>query len=462
MSAFQEKYEAKRKSMEELVGAFRPNDVVQLGIFCGEPYGVMGAIDKHCGDVDPLYVSMNMGTTACEFLTGTGVTCLTGFLGPKERAANAGQGNVFYTPLQFTDIGRLVTLGRPFDYFIHRVGPMNERGCFSFSLTAGWEYRAIRYIKDNGLPTKVVFEVNGSLPRVFGREEFGGNELSLDYADIIVEDDSPLFEFPAPAPSAVEEGIAANVALLIDDKSTVQLGFGTIPMAIGHLLTERKELGIHTEMICDAHIDLIEAGSVTNAHKGLYDGLSVATFGLGTKRLHDWAHENKDLVVLPVEEVNSARVLSKIKRLVSVNSVLTVDGTGQACAHCLGSSTYSGIGGAFEFSFGAQQSEGGQSITCLPAATTLKDGTKVSNIVAAHPRGTRITLPEFVTDWVVTEYGAVRLKCMPLEQRAAALIGIAHPDFQEPLEREMAEAGLRMDRVSALPPLPPHLFSRAT
>lgn len=448
--------------MEELAGLFRPNDVIQLGIFCGEPYGIMAAIDDVCGEVDPLYVSMNMGTTACGFLDHPGVVCLSAFLGPKERAANATHRNVFYTPVQFTEIGRLVTLGRPFDYFIHRVAPMNEQGRFSFSLTAGWEYNAIRYIKDNGLPTKVVFEVNGNLPRVFGREEFGGNELSIDYADIIVEDDSPLYEFPAPAPSEVERGIAANVALLIDDKSTIQLGFGTIPMAIGHLLTERKELGIHTEMICDAHIDLIEAGSVTNAHKGLYDGLSVATFGLGTKRLHDWARENKELVLLPVEEVNSARVLSKIKRLVSVNSVLTVDGTGQACAHCLGPATYSGIGGAFEFSFGAQQSEGGQGIACLPATTTLKDGTLVSNIVAAHPQGTRITLPEFVTDWVVTEYGAARLKCMPLEQRAAALIGIAHPDFRESLEREMAEAGLRMDRVGELPPQPPHLFSRAT
>ena len=260
--------------------------------------------------------------------------------------------------------------------------------------------------------------------------------------------------YPVPPANETELKIAQNVANLVEDRATIQLGFGTLPMAIGAMLCERRELGIHTEMFCEAHIDLIEAGAVTNAHKGLYDGLSVATFGLGTTRLHEWMEDNKDICIIPVEETNRSDVLARVQNLTSVNSILSVDMCGQTMAHCIGPRTYSGLGGAFEFAYGSQLSPGGKSIVCLPSTTTLKDGNIVSNIVAQFPVGTRVTVPEHITEWVVTEYGAAHIKYLPLEQRAKALLEITHPDFRESFERQIRDSGLNLDKADTLPPFP--------
>jgi acyl-CoA hydrolase len=258
----------------------------------------------------------------------------------------------------------------------------------------------------------------------------------------------------------VARGIAAHVAALIEDRATLQLGFGTVPMMVGSLLRDRRELGIHTELLCDAHLDLIAAGSVTNQHKGLHDGLTVAAFAAGTEKLWTWIADNPEFAMLPVEEVNRADVLARVNRLVSVNSALTVDLAGQTCAHCLGPRTYSGLGGAFEFTYGAQLSPGGRSIVCLPSTTRLRDGTVVSNVVARHPAGTRITVPEHCIDWVVTEHGAARLKFLATEQRAQALIGIAHPDFRESLARDAA-AGIDLHATDGFPAPPAAFFVTA-
>jgi 4-hydroxybutyrate CoA-transferase len=158
--------------------------------------------------------------------------------------------------------------------------------------------------------------------------------------------------------------------------------------------------------------------------------------------------------------VNSAGVLSRVRNLVSVNSALTVDLAGQTCAHCLGPRTYSGLGGAFEFTYGAQLSPGGKSIVCVPSTTKLRDGRVVSNVVARHPAGARITVPEHCIDWVVTEHGAARLKFLATEQRAQALIAIAHPDFREAIARDAAD-GLDLRATDGFPAPPAAFFVRS-
>lgn len=235
---------------------------------------------------------------------------------------------------------------------------------FNFSLTCSADYRIVPWLKVNRPDTKVVFEVNPKLPRVHGLSEHGNNELGLDMVDIVVEDDSDLLSFPVPGPNAVEQRIANNVAALVEDRATVQIGFGTLPMAIGACLKDHRELGIHTEMLCEAHIDLMEAGAATNTHKGLYDGKSVATFALGTERLHGWIADNPNVAMIPVEEVNRPDVHPRLNKLTSINSVLSVDMCGQTMAHCIGPMTYSGLGGAFEFAYGAQLSPGGR-VLCV-------------------------------------------------------------------------------------------------
>jgi acyl-CoA hydrolase len=458
MNPFEAAYRAKLTTHPELVSRLRPGDWVTFGIWLGQALGVMRALGECGRAVDPLYVAISHATAAGEFLSLPNVHCQSSFLGPFERAARRAHGQVSYVPTQFTDAHKSVRTNRPPDYFVRRVAPMDERGYFNFSLTSGSEYDAVRWYAEHSDHTRIVFEVNPHLPRVRGLDRFGNNEIHVSDVDVIVEDDTPLLEFDTPPPTDAERAIAANVASLVPDRATVQLGFGSIPMAIGRVLAERRELGIHTEMFCKAHMDLIEAGAVTNAHKGLYDGVSVGTFLLGDKRLTRWAADNPGLALLPVEEINPVTVLARVRNLTSINNGLTVDLCGQVCAHCLGSETYSGLGGAFEFVYGAQLSPGGKSILCLRSTTTLKDGREISNIMARYAAGTRITTPEHCVDWVVTEYGGVRLKFLNLERRAAALIRIAHPRFRDELLQQAAANGMNAVTLSRLPPPPDHFF----
>ena len=263
-----------------------------------------------------------------------------------------------------------------------------------------------------------------------------------------------------PEPTAVDRRIAANVAPLVEDRATIQLGIGTIPMVIGRLLADRKDLGIHTELFCQSHLDLIEAGSVTNAHKGLYDGVSVATFALGEQRLYRWLADNPPFAMVPVEEINAVPVLARVNRMTSINSILTIDLSGQACATAWGRDLQR-PGRRLRVRVRGSALAGGKSILCLRSKTRLRDGTEVSNIVARHAAGTRITIPEHCVDWVVTEYGAVRLKFLNLQWRASALIGIAHPHFRDELRRQSAANNLDPNGPTRLPAPPDHFFSRA-
>jgi acyl-CoA hydrolase len=462
MSGFTRAYCARRVTHDELLAQLRPGNSLALGSWLGQPHGLMRALTRLPAEVDPLYVAVSPTSAHGEFLTQANVRCLSTFLGPFERSARREGRHIAFTPTQYTHASRSIRVNRPPDYFIFRAAPPDERGRFNLSLASSWQPDAIHWYARNAPATRIVVEVNPHLPRVCGLEAFGNHEVGIEDVHLIVEDDTSLPEFVTPEPTAVERQIAAHVAALVEDRATIQLGFGTIPMVIGRLLSGRKDLGIHSELFCQSHLDLIEAGSVTNSHKKLHDGRSVATFALGDRRLYDWLAENREFAMLPVDEVNTVPVLARVERMTSINSILTIDLNGQACAHCLGSQTYSGLGGAFEFAFGAQLSPGGKSILCLSSKTTLRDGGTVSNIVSRHPAGTRVTIPEHCVDWVVTEYGAARLKFLNLEWRAAALIGIAHPDFRDELTREAHDHGLDVPALTCHRPPPEHFFARAT
>lgn len=454
MSNAQQQYQQKRMTCEALAQQFQSGETISLGVWYGEPYGMINAINDLGDQANGLHVACAIATCPSPYMENPDILVSTGFHGAQERAARAINENVYYTPGNYCDGLRSTEHGRPADYFIVRVGAMNDAGQFNFSMTCSADYRIVPWLKKNRPETKIVFEVNENLPYVHGLPEHGNNEHIIDLVDIIVEDDAKPMSYPVAPANHVELKIADNVAELVPDRATVQLGFGTLPMAIGACLRDHKELGIHTEMLCEAHIDLLECGAATNTHKGLYDGKSIGTFALGTERLHNWIADNPEVALIPVEEVNRPDVHPRINKLTSINSILSVDMTGQTMAHCIGPRTYSGLGGAFEFAYGAQMSPGGKSIVCLPSTTTRKDGTRQSNIVAQFPMGTRVTTPEHITEWVVTEYGAAHLKFLPLEERAKCLIELAHPDFREDLAREMTDAGINFDKIDKLPPRP--------
>jgi len=461
MNSFNDLYRARVITHEEFVAQLRPGNSLVLGTWMGQPHGVMCALGQHGRAIDPLYVSVSPASANGEFLNQPNIRILCSFLGHYERVARRDQRNVSYTPTQYTDAYKSVRTNPPPDYVIIRAAPMDQRGYINLSLASSWEHDAINYYLRNAPGTRIVVEVNRHMPCVRGLAQFGNNEIPVKDVHIIVEDDTPLHDYTMPEPSDVDRAIAANVAALVEDRSTIQLGIGTIPMVIGRLLKDRKDLGIHTELFCESHLDLIEAGSVTNAHKGLYDGVSVGTFALGGQRLYRWLADNPAFAMLPVQEINPVPVLARVNKMTSINGILTIDLSGQACAHCLGAQTYSGLGGAFEFAFGAQLSPGGKSIICLPSKTKLRDGREVSNILSRHQAGTRITLPEHCVDWVVTEFGAVRLKFLNLEWRASALIGIAHPQFRDELTRQAKDNGLDLSALTRQRRPPEHFFSRA-
>ncbi len=462
MSGHQDDYSAKLISQEELVGRLQPGNFVILGTWLGQPPGILRALGRYGRHIDPLYVSLSPTVEAGEVLHEPHIRCLSSFLGVHERgAARREAAKVVYTPLQYTDAHRWVRANQPPDVLAVRVAPMDERGHFNLSLTSSWQDNAIRWFSRGAPGVKIAVEVNRNMPRVRGLPAFGNHEIHVNDVAWIVEDESPLAQYGTAEPSEADLAIANNVAALVEDRATIQLGIGTIPMVIGRLLTERKELGIHSEMFCQAHVDLIEAGSVTNAYKGLYDGVSVATFALGEDRLYRWVNENPAFAMLPVEEINAVPVLARIRKMTAINSLLNIDLSGQACAHCLEAQTYSGMGGAFEFCYGAQQSPGGKAIHCLRSTTTLSDDRQVSNIRARHPAGARISIPEHCVDWVVTEFGAVRLKFLDLEWRAAALIRIAHPKYRDELTAQAIANGLDLNQLAKHRQPPEHFFSEA-
>jgi acyl-CoA hydrolase len=459
MSNLTDLYRSRLVSHEELIGRFQPGNSITLGTWMGQPHGFMQALARLGRDIDPLYVSSSPASAHGEFLSQPNVRCLSTFLGHYERTARRQRQNVTFTPLQYTDARKSVRSNRPPDYLVVRAAPLDERGFFNLSLAASWEHDAIHWYAGHAPSTRIVVEVNPRMPRVRGLEQFGNNEIPITAVHVVVEDDTPLPDYTTPEPTDVDRAIAANVAALVEDRATIQLGIGTIPMVIGGLLAERKDLGIHTELFCQSHVDLVEAGSVNNAHKGVHDGVSVGTFALGEQRLYRWLADNPAFAMLPVEEINAVPVLARVRKLTSINSILTIDLNGQACAHCIGPDTYSGLGGAFEFAYGAQLSPGGKSILCLPSKTQLRDGREVSNIVARYPAGTRVTIPEHCVDWVVTEYGAVRLKFLSQEWRASALIEIAHPEYRDELSREAAANGLDLAGLVRHRRPPEHFFS---
>jgi acyl-CoA hydrolase len=460
MSDLDRAYRSRLVTHEELVGRMKPGDALSFGTWMGQAHGVMRALVRHGQHLDPLYVFCAPASDVGELLLQPNVHCVSSFLGPAERAAQRDRGNVTYVPTQYTDYQKSLRTNRPADFYLVRAAPMDERGFFNLSLSASWQEGALRWLPRNAPDARIVVEVNRHLPRVRGLPQFGNHEIPVGDVDFIVEDHTPLRDYGTPEATATDRAIAANVAALVEDRATVQFGIGGIPMSIGKLLTGRKDLGIHSEMFCRSHLDLIEAGSVSNAHKGLHDGVSVATFALGDDRLYRWLDDNPAFAMLPVEQVNAVPVLARVQRMTSINGVLTIDLSGQACAHCLEARTYSGVGGAFEFAYGAQQSPGGKSIHCLAARTTLRDGRVVANIVARHPAGTRITIPEHSMDWVVTEYGAARLKFLSLEWRAQALIDLAHPDDRAELTTQAASNGLNLARLAHQRRPPDHFFSR--
>jgi acyl-CoA hydrolase/GNAT superfamily N-acetyltransferase len=371
------------------------------------------------------------------------------FIGDNVRDAVA-EGRADYTPIFLSEIPKLFRSRRMrVDVAVIQVTPPNEHGFCSFGVS-------VDIVKPAAETADcVIAEVNPCMPWTLGDSFIHVNDI-----DVLVENEAPIPELSYPEADEVARGIGENIARLINDGSTLQMGIGTIPDSILAALVDRRDLGVHTEMLSDGVIDLVEAGVLTNARKTLHRGKMIASFVMGTKHLYDWVDQNPFIEFHPSDYVNDPFVVSQNDNMVAINSALEVDLTGQVCSDSIGYLFYSGIGGQVDMIRGAARSRGGKPIIALPS--TAKDGT-VSRIVSRLSEGAGVVTTRGDVHYVVTEYGAAYLHGSNIRERALALINIAHPDFRKEL---LNEAKLRKYAfVDQLPPLgvyPAELEKRVT
>ncbi len=307
----------------------------------------------------------------------------------------------------------------PCDVAMIQVSPANADGLHSFGLICDYTRAAVNKAR------VVIAEVNTRVPFTMGEM------IRADEIDVIVETDRLPVQVPAGKISDLDEAIARHCAEYIGDGSVIQTGVGAVPDAILRLLTDRKDLGVHSGMLGDGLVDLIEAGVVTNARKEIDTGVSINGALIGTQRLYDWAHNNPAMRMCATSYTHSASVLAQISRLVTINSALEVDLSGQVNAEQSGSAYMGGTGGQADFVRAGARSNGGRAIIALPA--TAKGG-ELSRICTGLSGP--VTSMRTDVDVIITEFGAAELKGVSLAERARRLVAIAHPNFREDLERE--------------------------
>ena len=314
---------------------------------------------------------------------------------------------------------------RPIVYAI-QVSPMDEHGYF----TTGTVGMSNRMMVENA--DIVILEIDENMPRTFGNTYIHVSEASCVY-----QGPNEMFYMPERPQSELDLKIGQFVADLIEDESTLQLGIGGIPNAVAAALKDKHDLGVHTEMLSDSLIDLYRAGVVTNAAKTLHKDKMVTAFSFGSKAAYDFLDNNPNVLHLEVGYTNDPSVIRQNRKMVSVNTTLQVDLSGQCASESIGTLQLSGTGGQTETASGARQSEGGKSIIALHSTANVKnaDGERerVSTIVPTQPAGMAISLMRADVDFVVTEYGVASLRGASVRDRAMELISIAHPDYRDQL-----------------------------
>jgi acyl-CoA hydrolase len=329
-------------------------------------------------------------------------------------------GWVDFIPTHFSDAPRLIEQGRiAADVVIAMASPMDADGLFAIGVSPDYTMATI------GRARAVVLEVNPNVPY-----SYGNCHVHVSRVSAIVLSDGPLLEAAPPRVGPVQQAIGAYVAELVEDGSTLQLGYGGVSDAVGTQLTCKRDLGIHSEMIGDTILRLVECGAVTNRRKSYLPGRMVATFALGSARLYRYMDRNAALEMHPADFTNDPWLASRNDNLVAINGTLQVDLLGQCGSESLGRSPYSGTGGQADFVQAANRSRGGKSILVLPS-TARNDA--VSRIVPTLADGTHVSTSKNDVDYVVTEHGVARLRGKSARRRARELIAIAHPDFRSDL-----------------------------
>lgn len=394
----------------------------------GEPVSVLDAIEAHARDFAGMRVHQMHALYDRPYLHGDlqgHLQHVSYFLSHVTRPAFHA-GTVELVPNNFSEVPRLLRETTRCSLVVAAASPMDRHGYFSLGTNCDYTAPFVGRVP-------LFLEVNARMPRTFGR-----NQVHVSQVAGWTEVDRPLVEVPPAEPSDRDRRIAAFVAERIPDRATIQAGIGGIPNALLAGLSGHRDLGVHTELLSDGVIDLVEKGVVTGTHKRLAPGKLVTTFALGTNRLHDFLHENSAVELLPVDYVNDPRVIAEEDCFVSINATTEVDLVGQCASETVAGRYWSSSGGQSDFARGAMYSRDGRAFVVLPSTAA---GGKVSRIRATLTPGSMVTTMKNTVDHVVTEYGVADMRGHSISQRARALIAIADPAFRDQLTTDARALG---------------------
>lgn len=394
----------------------------------GEPVTVMDALEAHADRLRDVRIHQMHALHDRPYLHGSvrdHLLHVSYFLSPVTRPAFHERGCEL-VPNHFSEMPRLLRETTRCSLVLAASAPPDQHGYFSLGTNCDYVGAFIG---------KVPFflEVNHRMPRTFGRNQVHASQLA-GWTEV----DRPLVEVPPAAPGELDAKIAALVAERIPDGATMQVGIGSIPNALLAALRGHRDLGVHTELLSDGLIDLIEAGVVTGTRKVRAPGKVITTFALGTQRLYDFMHENAVIELLPVDYVNDPRVIATERCFVSINATVEIDLIGQCASETIGGRYWSSSGGQADFARGAMYSEQGEAFVVLPSTAV---GGTVSRIRSTLTPGSVVTTLKNTVDHIVTEYGVADMRGRSISQRATDLIAIAHPDFRDALTAEARALG---------------------
>lgn len=418
-------YQEKLVSAEQAVASIAAGDDIIVPILPGDPPALLDALEKR-NDLCNNRLFQMLSSRPFMKKDPEQLKIISVFLGGGDRKGFT-SGEVDLLPNHFSDIPQLLAEITNQRVIMATVSQMDENGYFSLGTNCDYTATLMKSAE------KIILEVNENMPRTYGL-----NQVHISEIDYIIENHQPLPEARIPKITEKDRIIGKYIADMIKDGDSIQIGFGAIPNAVMDSLVNHENLSIFTEMFPDKLVDLYESGAVTNINRKDYPGKSTATFAFGTKRLYDFMHENEHLYMLPVNETNDIRNISEVAGLVAINATVEIDFLGQCNSEKVGTQYWSSTGGQAEFGIGSRMVSGGRSIICLHS-TTKND--QVSKIVPTLATGTPVSTSKNDIDYVVTEYGVVKLRGKTIRERTEALIGIAHPNFREQLKEEAKKMG---------------------
>lgn len=426
-------YNEKLCTAKEAASKIKSGDRICLSGGTCIPPGFLNELGKRASVLENILLGLGFAMEPFEFMKPENKNAFhieTMFVGPVERQCMKFQ-MAEYVPVHLDDAPCYIDSAN-FNVAASVATPPDENGYMCRSLFGSFLHK--RHVKK---ADKVIIEVNKNLPWVNAQDFL----IHVSEVDHIIENNSPIPEVPEAQSTQTDKIIAGYISDLIQDGSTIQLGFGGLGNAIGNNLMEKKDLGMHAGVVTTAAMRLMKAGVINGSRKTLFPNKVAAAFCVGTKDLYDYVDNNNDFIFKDIAYIIDPNVMAKNNKLVSINNTLMMDLTGQAASESIGPVQYSGAGSQLNFVRGSKLSEGGKSILALNSTFKDKSGNLKSKIMSCLPAGTAITTPRTEVEYIVTEYGVANLRYKSISKRAKALINIAHPDFRDELKFQAKQNG---------------------